>query len=436
MTRNKKILFIPGLILGIAILVMAIKLKPEPPLLPEFDNSRLVEVMPLELQSVAPEVTGFGRVSPKHIWQGISEVSGRVIYRHPQLETGRLLPAGTLLLQIDPLEYELKVAQAESNIRATQAQLARIDREEQNLITTLELERSRLQLIRAEYERKQSLMDRKLISSSDLEAQEQALLSQRKLVQDMDSNLQLIPNDRRVSEAQLSVEEAQLQDAERQLSKTSITLPADARIAEVNIELDQAVTMGQTMLTAQQLGEVEIRAELSMNDMRQLISSVREFPNAEGLPSIEILELPALVQLRSGDVEFQWPAELTRVAETVDPEQGTVGIFLEVEQDFRSINLQATPPLSNGMFLTARVQGKPVETFLVPERALHTNQVYLMDDEGKLVIKPIRVLFRTQDGVAIDGELEEGQQLILNDLIPAIPGMSVRVAEPAGETAL
>ncbi len=101
MNIAKKRGLIPGIISGILILIMAVLLKPSPQTEENFDNARLVEVQPLILTKSAPEVIGYGRVAPKHSWQAIAEVSGKVIYRHPELESGRVLKAGTLVLQID-----------------------------------------------------------------------------------------------------------------------------------------------------------------------------------------------------------------------------------------------------------------------------------------------------------------------------------------------
>lgn len=95
MTLNKKWLFFPALALGVLVLVLAVKLKPELPVKPADDRARLVETLPLELKAVAPLAIGFGKVAPKVEWKAIAEVSGKVIYRHPRLEKGQVLKAGT-----------------------------------------------------------------------------------------------------------------------------------------------------------------------------------------------------------------------------------------------------------------------------------------------------------------------------------------------------
>ncbi len=433
MAPNSKTLVLPGLLLGVLALGLAIALKPSPELAPNFDPARLVEIVRLEKQEVAPEVRGYGRVEPKHIWQATAEVSGRLVYRHPQLESGRILAQDTLLLEIDPLEYQLKLAQAEANLNATQTRLNRIDKEANNLNDSLKTEQQKLALVQQEYQRKLSLKENNLISQSDLEGQQQALLTQRKLVQDLQSAYELLPDDTKVTLAQLSVDEAKLKDAQRQLDKTRLLLPFDARIAEVNVEQDQVVTLGSQMLVAYQLGRVEIEAEMSLKDMGTIRRSIEASPVLPKFTNIEELQLQARVEFHNADARYQWPATVTRVAETVNPDQATVGVYLEVEQSFPELQLmeRGKPPLTRGMLVSAFISGYTSAQFVVPEKALRGRQVYLMDDSDRLAIRPVEVLFRSTEGVAVSGELNEGDRLILNDLIPAIEGMSLRtVATP------
>ncbi|QYJ93538.1 efflux RND transporter periplasmic adaptor subunit [Shewanella spartinae] len=424
--NNKKRYLLVGVGVGVLAIVLAALLKPSPSLVAGYDKARAVEVMPLAQQPIAPRVIGFGRVEPKHVWQAVAEVGGKVLYRHPQLETGRMLPKGTLVLEIDPLEYQLKVAQAQASMHATQAQLTRLDQQEKNLNTSLKIEEQKLVLAEQEYQRKLTLKKRNLVSSSELENQKQSLLAQTKLVEDLQSSLKLLPDDRKVSEAQLSVDKASLQDAERRLNQTKVVLPFDARVSDINIEQDQVVAAGAVMLVAHRLGTAEIKAELSLQDMRALVSSLVQASQPRSMPSIDEFGLQAEVSFQAGNHSFSWPARVTRVAETVNPNQATIGVYLEVEQDFSQMDLLLRPPLTKGMFVSAVISGKPREHFVIPERALRGNQIYLMDAQQKLVIKPVEVLFRHEQQVAVEGELKAGDALVLNDLIPAIPGMSLK----------
>ena len=72
----------------------------------------LVVVEEVKSTRLDPVVTGFGRAKPVTTWDAISEVSGRVIYQHPDLKNGAFIPQGTLVLKIDPIDYELDLAQS------------------------------------------------------------------------------------------------------------------------------------------------------------------------------------------------------------------------------------------------------------------------------------------------------------------------------------
>jgi hypothetical protein len=426
MTRLKKRFLIPGVLVGIIILVFSIMFKSSPSVQPNVDKARLVSVQSLARQKNVPTIVAFGRIEPKNSWQAIAEVSGKVVYRYPELEVGRLLPAGTLVLKVDPLEYELKQTQASANVNATNAQLTRLLQEQKNINASLAIEREKLALVEQEYQRKLSLQKKKLISSSDLEGQKQTLLIQKKLVQDLSSALSLVPDDTKVAEAQLNVNQALFIDAQRQLDNTRLTLPFDGRISAVNVEASQAVSVGDVLFEVDKLGVVEVKAELSLQDAEILMSSVGNQAEIGTLPNVENLGLKADITLQIGKKVYQWPAKLTRVAGSIDPEQATVGFYLEVEQDISQLDMAKKPLLTKGMFVTANIQGFTSAQFMIAEKALHGEQVYVMDENKQLSVRDVQVVFRNKSGVAITGDIKEGEFLILNDLIPAIPGMSLK----------
>ncbi|MCW8996657.1 MAG: HlyD family secretion protein [Psychromonas sp.] len=426
MMKNNKLLLLVGLAIGIIILIVAVKFKTSPEPQASIERARLVEVTTLKKQNVAPQVIGFGRVTPKHSWQAIAEVSGKLIYRNPLLEAGRLLTKDTLLLEIDPLEYQLNLAQAEANLNASKAKLQRIDQEQKNVQNSLQLEEQKLQLIEQEYTRQQVLKKKKLVSDSTLENSKQQLLAQQTRVQDLQSALQLLPDDRQVTMAQVRIEQSKVAESRRKLSKTKLRLPYDAKISDVNIAQDQIVSLGSVMLSAYQLDAIEIKIELSLADLKTLINSVNIMHDNGSLPSIENLPFTATVSLQMAADNYHWPAKVTRIAETVSPEQATIGVYLEVQQDYRKINPALKPPLTKGMFVSATISGATAMQYVVPEKALHENRIYLINTENRLVIKPIKVLYRTEQGVIISADIDEGANLVVNDLIPAIDDMLLK----------
>ncbi|WP_413111661.1 efflux RND transporter periplasmic adaptor subunit [Thaumasiovibrio sp. DFM-14] len=431
MKRSDKLLVIPTLVVGIVILFLAVKLRSSPELKPAENRGRLVETMLLQPVELAPEVVGFGRVTPKVVWQGISEVSGRVVYKSPLLEKGRLVDAGTVLVRIDPLDYQLKLAQAEADLRSAQAQLTKLKQEEKNVKQQLALEKQRFVISQHELERKQNLLERGLLSPSEVEREQQTVLSSQRTVQDLESQLFVLPSERKVLQAQASVNQSRVDEAKRSLAKTEIVLPYDARIAEVNIEQDQVVNLQQVMMIAHGIDAVEIVAQVAMHDMAILSASLGN--HSEPFSSSD--NLTATVVFTSGQLHQEWLADVSRISESVNPNQATVGIILDVEQDLRQVHSSQAPALVNGMFVEARFKGRAQPHLVVPESAIHGDRIYLYRD-GKLVIETVRVKFRQHGLVAIeslpDAEIgvKEGDRLVLNDLLPAVEGMLLRIDAP------
>ncbi|WP_135456186.1 efflux RND transporter periplasmic adaptor subunit [Vibrio echinoideorum] len=427
MKISKKLLFFPALAIGIIGLVAAINLKPDLPTKPAGDRARLVETVSLEQQLIAPLAVGFGKVVPKVEWKAISEVTGQIVYRHPDLEKGQVIPAGTEVLKIDPLDYELKLIQAEADLKSSQTSLAKLNQEEDNLNQTLKIEKNRLVISNKELQRKQDLRKKGLTSQSDVDLQQQSALSQQKLVLDIANQITLIPDEKRVAEAVIKVNVSKVKEAQRSLDKTTITLPRAMRIAQVDIEQNQVVNLQQEMFVAHGINIMEVEAQLSIHDMQTLASSFTQFPrDAAGIPTPDQAPIKASVQLNSGSLNLSWPAKVARISETVDENQATAGIILEIAQDYSQLQPDSATPLVNGMFVKAEIEGVANLSWVLPERALHGDKIYLMDDNSRLQMVNVEVLYRRDNQVVVNGDLQTGDKLILNDLLPAIEGMLLK----------
>lgn len=430
MRINRKYLFFPALAVGIIILISAINLRPDLPVKPAIDRARLVETMPLELQSMAPMAIGFGKVTPKFEWKAIAEVTGKVVYRHPNLEKGQTLEKGTEILRIDPLDYELKLTQSQVELASSQTQLAKLSLEKRNLQQTIGIEENRLALTKKELGRIENLRKKGLSSQSDVDQQTQNYLSQQKLVQDMQNQLQLFPDEQKVAQAVVRVNQSKVQEAQRSLDKTSIRLPRALRISSVDIETNQVVNLQQTMVVAHGIDVMEVEAQLSIHDMHTLASSVGKFSrNEAGIPQPDTAFINAEIELNSGNLKAVWPAKVVRISETVDVNQATAGVILEATQNYAELTPESVPPLVNGMFVQASIEGQAQPSWVIPERALHGSKIYIANRDSRLEIRSVEVLYRRDNQVIIEGEIEQGEHLILNDLLPAIEGMKLREAK-------
>jgi len=426
---NPKLLFIPALMIGVIILVLSITLKPKLAITAAGDNARVVDVMPLQLTNIAPQVIGFGQVRPKQQWSAIAEVSGEILFKSSKLAKGEHVFSGTELLRIDPLKYELALAQAEADLNSNQLQLVKLKQEQKNLAKNLEIEQSRLVLQQQENKRLTKLTKQGMLPQSDLDTQRVQLLTQEKVVQEVSQKLALFDTEKSVAIAKINLSKASVAEANRAIEKTVIKAPRDIKIAQVDVEQNQVVNLNQVMLVGHALEVMEVEAQIAIHDMHTLVSSLHLCTDCTMSPRL-LHKITASIELNSGNMSQTWPARVSRISETIDLNQATVGVILEITQDPSKMR-PGRPPLLNGMFIKASLIGQPSPQFSVPEKALHTNRIYLMDSENKLKIVPVTVLYRNQLETVIQAAgtatISAGDSLVLNDLLPAIEGMSLSV---------
>ncbi|MCP4277901.1 MAG: biotin/lipoyl-binding protein, partial [Gammaproteobacteria bacterium] len=121
-TPRKWVIILPILI-GVAAFIFLKKNQREPVQAPVTEKAKLVRVIPAPQLAAIPQAVGYGTVQPVVTWDGVSQVRGRVVEKHPQLRKGAIIQSGELLLRIDPTDYQLAIAQTEADIAATQAQI-------------------------------------------------------------------------------------------------------------------------------------------------------------------------------------------------------------------------------------------------------------------------------------------------------------------------
>ncbi len=155
-----------SLIVGIAIVATFVSNKKPPQRFVAEEVARSVNVIEANHLPFNVKASGFGSANPSTTWTAVSNVKGHVIYRHEDLESGSILPKGTLLLETDPGFYELALAEADVDIAGIDAEMAQSKQEQANVTALLELEQQRLDLAEIELERSRVLVSSGAISQT------------------------------------------------------------------------------------------------------------------------------------------------------------------------------------------------------------------------------------------------------------------------------
>lgn len=428
-SSKRWVILIP-VVIGVAALLMLKKNKLEPVQESLKEKAKLVRVITAPSLTVAPQAKGHGTVRPSRTWEAVAQVKGKIIEKHPQLQKGSILEADTLVLRIDPTDYELAIAQAEADILATQAQLQELEAKATNTRTSLKIEQAALALNEKELQRKRKLVGKGSVSRSDLESQERSLLAQQQSVQAQKNTLNLIPSQKALLEAQLARHQATLSSAKRNLANTEIRLPFTSRIAEVHVEQDQYVREGEALTSSDDLKTAEIETQIPINQMSALFHSSQTIDILNSPPGTNALgqAISTEVKLQENGLNASWRGRFARISDTLDPKTRTVGVIVEVDAPYANVQPGIRPPLVKGLFVEVNLSGRPrPNSLVVPRSALHNgHQVYVANKEQRLEIRDVEISLMQPEFAVISQGLVAGEQLVVSDLIPAIKGMLLK----------
>lgn len=431
-TSLKRLLFLPPVLVGAGVIAYQIASRSPPEQAEPTEIPRPVRVIQVEPMDFVPRALGYGHVQPGKVWEAVAEVAGKIVYRHPDLERGRLLPAATEILRIDPADYELAVRRLEASKASVEAKLAEIAVRNANIENSLRIEHQALDLSRQDLARKRTLLTRGNVSQAAVDQAEELVLDQQQKVQELENSLALIPAERRVLEADLDLAAAQLQEARLDLERTTIRLPFEGRTADVSVEETEFVNVGQMLAVVDSIDVAEVTAQVAIDRMPPLVpggadlskmtaEDLSTFPRRWGLASE--------VRLASGSLSAAWPARFDRISDTIDPQTRTVGIIVAVDEPYRLAIPGVRPPLAKNMYVEVEIRG-PVQPgrLVIPRVAVHQRpgepaRVYLAGADDRLMARAVELGPEQGDLVVIEAGLDPGERLVISDLIPAVEGM-------------
>jgi RND family efflux transporter MFP subunit len=416
-----------GLLVGLGLIVLFVLNRQVPirgEAAREVPRLAVIEVQPLPFRL---EAHGYGVARPAETWQAIANVSGRVVERHPDLESGALLPSDTLLLALDPSRYRLAIADAEAEMASLAAEQAQLAAEEENTRLLLKFEHERLALSEKELSRSERLAADKVVSPSQLDEQRRATLAQRQAVESLENQLRLIPSRRQRLDAGIERAATRLAQARRDLADTRFVAPYDLRLGEVEVEMHQHVGAGQRLFQADSIETAEVEAQIPLNMLRRVMAAVPHPTRRED--ALDISEWMDFSAIRAevflvGAEGVQWPGRVTRVASGLDPVTRTARVVVTVDAPYRGADPPARPVLQRDMYVRVRLSADSPEPLLVvPASAVHQGEVYLVDEDDRLRRRRVAVGFEQRDLAVIREGLVPGDLVIVDDPVPALGGM-------------
>ena len=423
----QKAVILPLLVV-IALALVVLKVKSKPPIQHEELQFpvKTVEVITARRIPFRARATAYGNVEPAVLMQAKAEVAGKISYTHPSLKKGGSLTKGTVALRIEPTTFEFSLDQSEAALAGSQSALIQLQVEEQSTRSSLEISQKNLEVGQKELERLLSVWEKRLISRSVVDAEEQKVLQLRQQVEDLQGRLTGFASRKAATEAQIRQSESQLAQSQDTLGRTEVRVPFDARIGEVLVEKGEFTGVGNVLFEASGVQAVEINAQLPIRQFRPLFvggsGQALSLQTAAGLQSALLqMRLEARVSLVGfeGDTA-KWKGELLRISESIDPTRDTLGVVVAVNNPYEGIIPGKRPPLLKGMYTAVELYAPVQEILVLPRKAIHEGRVYIAKANNRLEIREVNILHKQGRLVILNGGVEEGEKVIITDVIPVI----------------
>ena len=379
----------PFFIAGLACLILAIAAGSFVFLLkngPKSVQQKPEVVLPLvETVTVQPAdhpifIQGQGDVVPSRQTEIRAEVGGKVTDVSPDFVVGGRFSDGQTILQIAREDYETAITTAETNL--AQAELA------------LQQEERRAAQARRDWE---------------------------KLGQGKEADpLVLREPQRAVAEATVASSRSALDQARRNLDRTTISAPYNSLIISKGTELGSMLSPGSLVTIVEKEADREVRVPLSLEDYSYL-----QRENGALSPA------PATVTGQLGARLVTWNATVLREEGRIDSTSRTAHVILSVVPNSDGLPLPPT-----GLFLNVTIEGSSLEDVYELSRISlqDRSQVLVLTDRDEVELRKVSVVRRESDVVYISEGLQPGERVITSAIDAPVNGMKVTTEPATGET--
>jgi len=346
----------------------------------------VVDVLPVVFSDHAAQVSATGQVQAAQQIQLIAEVSGRVVYQSEEVIPGGRLERGEVLVRLDARDYQLAVAQQESQVE--QAEL------------NLQLEKGRQAIAAREWE---------LLGEG--RSEDEAPLALRKP--------QLANAERAVEAARSGLAQAQLA-----LERTALRAPYNAVVTAETVDLGQVVGPQMAIATLVGTDAFWIQVAVPVADLAHV-----DIPGV----SAEVGSPVEITQRISGE-DIVRQGRVLRLAGALDPQTRTAQLLVVVRDPLDPPD--GGLPLLPGAYVDVMIAGKTLsETVRIPRRAVFDGGfVWVVTAEDTLSKVAVDIAWRTDDGVIVSGGLAEGDRVVVSPLSLPVAGMPVRIRSEEGVT--
>jgi len=443
-------LALPPLIIaaGVAIFFALFSLRKGPETKPPDKEIPMVATTTVEAQDDGLTIDVDGLVVPFREISLSAEVSGRVVGKSAVCRAGHFVTKGTVLIEIDPSDYKLAVKQLDKELAQAEAGLKELEEETASTDDLVGIAQASLKLQEKELGRLMRLAQKNYATDSQIDAEERNVLAARNAYFTLRGKLRTLQARHVKLESSRDFMAVRKEQAELDLSRTTVRAPIDGVVVSDSVEVDSYVSKGTPLAVIEDISAVEVKCNLRMDELywiwQQQPASNAE--NAIHTPRVDyqIPKTPATVSYSLAGREYTWDGLLSRF-EGIGLDQDTRTVPCRVlvnsprevriagdtaADSSQQLSELGLPALVRGMYVSVKIHTKPESSLLkVPEAAVRPGGRLWRVRDGKLHVVEVHVV-NVSDHVATiranGSEVIVGDKVVVTPLAFVEDGMAVK----------
>lgn len=345
----------------------------------------LVEVVLAVAQDYQFRIHAQGSVTARTEFDLIPEVSGKVVRVSPSLIAGGFFEKDDELVAIETRDFELGVIGAKSQLAQASALLAR-----------------------EEAEAYVAMKEWKELGSG---AASPLLKREPQLAQ---------------ARAAVRAAEAALEQSNRDLARCILRAPFAGRVERRSVAAGQVISRGAPIARLYAVDFAEVRLPLAAEELAFL-----DLPLAFRGEAKQSAGPAVTLRANFAGKRHEWRGRIARTEGRIGVRNRMIYAVVQVDDPYGRTGASDRPPLAVGLYVDCEIEGKIERNAIaLPRRALRNkNELWVIDDEKKLFVRPVEVLRAGRDEVIVGSGLEAGDRVCVSSLDAVVNGMSTRIAE-------
>ncbi len=395
-TRGKLRAFSLNFLLPLAILacgvgITAYLMKSSPQAMPveRQPTATLVEVRTVQAGQQQTLVAAMGEVIPAREIDLSAQVNGEIIAVSQEFLPGGRFLAGETLLNVDPVEYKLVLNQLESELQKAESDLL--------------LEMGNQQIATREF----------ALLNEVVNPEERALILRQPQLAKL--------------EASLASVRARLAQARLDVARTEVRVPFNAVIQSRHVDIGTRVSESTPLVRLVGTDFFWMRLTLPVEKLQWL-----KIPVNDGDTGSKVKIFP---QGGAGSDQYR-SGQLLRLEAALEPQGRMAQVLVQIEDplSLKPAN-SGLPKLLLGSFVNAEIVGMPIDSAITLDRShIHDgNRAWVMDEEGRLEIREVEILYKNQNEVMVGEGLRSGERLVVTQLSAPVAGIPLRLAAVGGD---